>query len=91
MPDPLDDRRKRVIFRSHHTGMMENDLLFGGFADRYIASMSDEDVAWFESLLMNHADNDLYNWVMEKEPVPPNLDHPVMRRLLEFKNDLAAR
>jgi len=91
MPESLDNNRKRVLFRSHHTGMKENDHLFGGFADENLTSMTDEDVAWFESLLMNHNDIDLYNWMMEKEPVPPNLNHPVMERLLAFKNALSAR
>jgi antitoxin CptB len=65
--------------------MKENDLLFGAFAERHLASMSDEDVAWFESLLMNNNDIDLHNWVVGRKPVPPDLDHPVMQMILNFK------
>jgi antitoxin CptB len=78
-------QRKRVLFRSHHTGMKENDLLIGTFADRHLDSMSDEDVTWFERLLMDHDDIDLYNWMTGREPYPPTLDHPVMRMMRSFK------
>ena len=66
MIEPSDKLRKRVLFRSHHTGMQENDLLMGAFAEQILATMSDEDVAWFESLMMDNNDVDLYNWMMKK-------------------------
>jgi antitoxin CptB len=77
--------RKRLRFRCHHTGMKENDLLLGAFADRHLAALSDADVAWFEELLLHNNDIDLYNWVTGKEPLPEILDHPVMRMLQSFK------
>lgn len=79
-------RRKRLQFRSHHTGMKENDALIGGFADRHLDELSDDEVAWLEALLMENNDIDLYNWMLGKEPVPAHLDHPVMHRLIAFKN-----
>ena len=85
MPEPLDKLRKRVFFRCHHTGMKENDLLFGAFAERHLGSMSDEDVARFESLLMDNNDIDLHNWVVGRKPLPTELDHPVMHMILNFK------
>ena len=88
MTDDRQKDRKRVLFRSHHTGMKENDLLFGGFANRYLDELSDDDLAWFEWLIMNHADIDLYNWIMGKRAMPDALDHPVMHRLIDYKNSL---
>ena len=85
MPEDSEKQRKRLLFRSHHTGMKENDLFFGAFADRHLGSLSDAEVAWLEWLLMDHNDIDLHNWVTGREPVPPELDHPVMRRLREFR------
>jgi antitoxin CptB len=85
MSESTDKARKRLRFRCHHTGMKENDLLFGAFADRQLATLSDADVAWFESLLVHNNDIDLYNWVTGKEPLPEALDHPVMRMLRSFK------
>ena len=78
-------QRKRVMFRCHHTGMKENDLLIGAFAERHLNMLSDEDVDWLEALLLNNDDIDLYKWILRKQPVPPELDHPVMRMLQNFK------
>jgi antitoxin CptB len=85
MSDAADVRRKRVLFRCRHTGMRENDLLIGAFADRHLAELQDADVEWLEWLLMTHDDLDLYNWITGREPVPAELDHPVMRSLAAFK------
>lgn len=85
MPDDPAIRRKRVRFRCHHTGMKENDLLIGAFADRHLDSLSDADVSWLEWLLMNNNDIDLHNWISRREPLPPDLDHPVMRMMQSFK------
>jgi antitoxin CptB len=38
----LDPRRKRVLFRAWHRGMKEMDLIFGRFADREIATLSED-------------------------------------------------
>ena len=78
-------QRKRVLFRCHHTGMKENDLLIGAFAERHLNTLSDADVDWLESLLLNNNDIDLYSWILRKQPLPPELDHPVMRMLQDFK------
>lgn len=85
MDDAAEVRRKRVLFRCHHTGMRENDLLIGAFADRHLAELPDDHVAWLEWLLMNHDDLDLHNWITGRQPVPPELQHPVMQSLLTFR------
>lgn len=85
MIDEADVLRKRVLFRSHHTGMKENNILLGAFADAHLAEMSDDDVAWFEHLLLEHSDLDIHNWMTGRTPIPPELDHPVMHHLLDFR------
>jgi len=82
---PAEARRKRVLFRCHHTGMKENDLLIGTFADRHLPDLSDADVEWLEWLLLTHDDIDLYNWITGREPCPAALEHPVMRSLASFR------
>jgi antitoxin CptB len=84
MSETQENRRKRVLFRCHHTGMRENDLLIGAFADKHLAKLDDADVEWLEWLLMSHDDLDLYNWITRQKPCPPDLDHPVMRSLISF-------
>jgi antitoxin CptB len=86
MGEDIETARKRVIFRSHHGGLKENNLLVGAFADRYVPSMSADDLAWFERLLMTTDDIDLHYWMIGRQPAPPELaDHPLMRLLTAFK------
>lgn len=86
MTDDLETARKRVIFRSHHSGLKENNLLVGAFADRYVPTMNADDLAWFEHLLLTTDDIDLHYWMIGREPVPAHLaDHPVMRLLTGFR------
>lgn len=84
MTDASAQRRKRLFFRCHHTGMKENDLLLGAFARAHLASLTDDEVAWFEDFLMNNNDIDIYEWIVGRTPLPPALDHPVMQRLTAF-------
>ncbi|MGE5546473.1 MAG: succinate dehydrogenase assembly factor 2 [Solirubrobacterales bacterium] len=86
----MDARLKRLIFRAHHMGSNENDILFGGFAERYLATLTPDQLDRFEALL-EETDNDLFNWVTAKEPVPTRLDHDVMAKIQNYVKNEAAR
>jgi len=79
----VDDRRKRLLYRATHCGMKENDVLLGGFAEARLAALSESEVDTFENL-MNHSDNDLYNWVTGKEPTPDIVDSDVLGMIKTF-------
>lgn len=79
----LDDRRKRLLYRATHCGMKENDVMIGRFAEARLETMSEADLDLFENL-MNHPDNDLYNWITGKEPTPDIVDSPVLRQIKDF-------
>ena len=49
MTEPLDIRRKRLLFRSWHRGTKEADLLMGSFAERHVASFSAEQLDRYEA------------------------------------------
>lgn len=77
----LDPRRRRILFRAHHRGMREMDILFGKFADANIAEMSDQDLNDFELLLESATDRDVFMWLTEEAPVLAAFDTNVFRRL----------
>ncbi len=83
----MDSRRKRLLFRSRHRGMQETDILLGGFAQRHLNDLTGEQLEQFEALL-DESDNDLFDWIMGREAVPPALDNGVMKLLQKFKNNL---
>ncbi len=81
----MDPRRKRLLFRCQHRGMKENDILLGGFAAIYVNDLSDGQVERMEALL-DENDNDVYNWITGKEPVPPAHDGDLMAWVKKFNN-----
>ena len=63
--------------------MKENDILLGRFAAEMIMSLSESEIDAFESLL-RETDNDIYNWVTERDPVPMRLDKAFLEKLILF-------
>ena len=80
----IENRRKRLIFRSWHRGTREMDLIMGSFADRNVPGFDVGALDMYESLL-NQNDPDLYNWYIGVETCPANLINPVMDAFLEHK------
>jgi len=60
---------KKLSYLSWHRGTRENDLLLGRFADAYLESMTHEELTQYERLLAQ-PDPDIYDWVVQKKPVP---------------------
>jgi antitoxin CptB len=79
----LDERRRRLLYRVWHRGMREMDLLMGGFADAYLSTMSEEDLADFERL-SERQDQELLSWLVGSEPVAPDCDTRLFQELLAF-------
>jgi antitoxin CptB len=83
MDASLDPLRKRLMFRAHHMGTAENDLIFGRFAEAHLAGFSHAQLARFETLL-EATDPDLTAWASGSRTPPPELDHDVMQMLRAF-------
>ncbi|HVX98504.1 MAG TPA: succinate dehydrogenase assembly factor 2 [Pseudorhodoplanes sp.] len=79
----LDERRRRLLFRSWHRGIRETDLLLGRFADAHIASLSEAELAIYERLL-EVPDHDLYLWVTGDGGAPQEHDTALLRSLRAF-------
>lgn len=82
--ESLENRRKRLVFRSWHRGMREMDLLIGSFADAHVPGFDHERLDRYEALL-ELSDPDLYNWYAGREPLPAEHDNDVMRLLMQFR------
>ncbi len=61
----LENKRKQLVFRAGHRGFKEADLVLGGFAGQALDGMSAAELDAFERLL-SHADQDIYDWVMDR-------------------------
>jgi antitoxin CptB len=80
----IDNKRKRLIFRSWHRGTKEMDLLLGSFANRHVPEFSEDELVMYDELL-HHSDPDLYNWITGREEVPANFVNPVIEKFLAHK------
>jgi antitoxin CptB len=79
----IENRRKRLIFRSWHRGTREMDLIMGSFADTHVPGMDEDRLAQYEEIL-HMADPDVYDWVSRQKPVPANVMTPVLQQLIDF-------
>ncbi len=83
----MDPRRKRLLYRATHCGMKENDVLIGRFTTAHVEELSEKLVDQLENL-MNHTDNDLYNWIMGRQPTPEFVDSDVLRMVKKYNGTL---
>jgi antitoxin CptB len=82
--EPIELRRKRILWRSSHRGIREMDLLMGGFARSRLPTMTENELNAFEHLI-ELPDQDLLSWVTGEAPVPPTLDNALLPELLKFR------
>lgn len=79
--EELDNRRKRLIFRSWHRGTREMDLIMGTFAENHVPGMEPAELDLYEEVL-HTPDPDVYDWISGQKPVPANMINPVLEKLL---------
>ena len=79
----LDERRRRLLFRSWHRGTREMDLILGRFADAHIAELSEDELGDLERLA-EVPEPELYAWITGEQPVAPEHDTPLFHRLRQF-------
>jgi len=89
MTDTLDTQRKKLRIRAWRRGFKEADLILGRFCDDNIDSLDKAGLDAFEALL-DQSDQDVYGWIIGREPVPAEFDTPVMGRLKAFRVDADA-
>lgn len=77
MEESIENKRKRLVFRSWHRGTREMDLLLGSFADRHVMRFTESQLTLFDALLKEN-DPDLYNWYTGREAPPSNVVSDVL-------------
>ena len=85
MPEDIEIRRKRLIYRSRYTGTKETDLLLGAFAAAHLDGFGDAELDYYEALLDVGSDPLIYAWAIGAKPVPPEHDTSVMALLKAFR------
>ena len=83
MPSDEAVRKKRLIYRSKQRGWLEVDLLLGTWAVENVDGLTSAECDEYEDIL-NCETIDIFNFITGKDPVPPRLDTPVMKRLQDY-------
>ena len=78
--------KKRLIYRSKQRGWLEVDLLLGTWASENVMSLSTDQLKQYE-LILNQETLDIYNFIIERDEVPPELENQVMGMLRQFALD----
>ena len=77
---PLDQRRRRILFRATHRGTHETDILVGGYVAAHIATLDQAELDELERV-MELPDTDLADWICGRRPIPLECDTPILRAM----------
>lgn len=82
-----DTRLKRLKFRAWRRGFREADLILGPFTDKFGPGFTPAQLDELEALLEN-ADQDLYEWIVEKIPAPIEAEGEILNQLRLFRDEV---
>ncbi|KAE9556442.1 hypothetical protein FO519_000327 [Halicephalobus sp. NKZ332] len=71
----LEKYRSKLLYQSLKRGILENDIIIGNFAKEYLPSMSKEELMAYDKIINGeHMEWDLFYYVSDKKPPPPELE-----------------
>ncbi|XP_056134501.1 succinate dehydrogenase assembly factor 2, mitochondrial [Lampris incognitus] len=83
--EPIDIKRRRLLYESRKRGMLENCILLSLFAKRYLNTMSELQLKQYDRLINEPSNDwDIYYWATEAQPTPDVYQGEVMDLLKEF-------
>lgn len=84
-PEPVETRRRRLLYRSWYCGIKEMDLLMGSFAKTHLPTMTEAQLDSYEALLGMNNDPVVYEWIIGRSEPPPGMHSDVLDMLRNFK------
>ena len=76
-------RLRKLSFRAWRRGFKEADIILGNFADDRLSGMTDAQLDIFE-VLLEAPDQDLYGWIIERDPTPVEHQSEIMTELNSY-------
>ncbi|WAC48869.1 succinate dehydrogenase assembly factor 2 [Asticcacaulis sp. SL142] len=87
MTEPRNDtrlaRERKLSFRAWRRGFKEADIILGNYADDRLSTMTDAELDIFE-VLIEVPDQDLYGWIIERDPTPVEFQSVIMNELNDY-------
>merc|ERR1711994_591016 len=82
--EDLKDKRSRLLYQSRKRGMLENGLLLGSFANKYLDNFNEEQLTLYDRLInLPSNDWDIYYWAIGNRETPEDFKNEVMDMLQE--------
>lgn len=82
--EPIVEKRARLLYQSRKRGMLENGLLLGSFANKYLADFNEEQLVLYDRLInLPSNDWDIFKWATENLETPEEFQTEVMDLLKE--------
>jgi len=83
--EPVDIKRKRLLYESRKRGMLENCILLSHFSKLYLDTMTEVQLHQYDRLINEPSNDwDIYYWATEAMPTPDVYSGEVMDLLKEF-------
>eukprot|EP00066_Takifugu_rubripes_P005725 XP_003969999.1 PREDICTED: succinate dehydrogenase assembly factor 2, mitochondrial [Takifugu rubripes] len=83
--EPVEIKKRRLLYESRKRGMLENCILLSLFAKRYLNTMSEKQLQQYDRLINEPSNDwDIYYWATEAQPTPDIYQGEVMDMLKEF-------
>ncbi|XP_030650336.1 succinate dehydrogenase assembly factor 2, mitochondrial [Chanos chanos] len=83
--EPIDIKRRRLLYESRKRGMLENCILLSLFAKQYLNTMTEVQLQQYDRLINEPSNDwDIYYWATETQPTPDVYKGEVMDMLKEF-------
>jgi antitoxin CptB len=83
VPDTLEARRKKLLWRATHRGIKEMDMLLGGYVRLHVNTMTAGDLDALEAII-DTPDQTLLAWATRQEATPANAS-PMLMAVLNFR------
>uniref|UniRef100_A0AC34R1F5 SDH assembly factor 2 n=1 Tax=Panagrolaimus sp. JU765 TaxID=591449 RepID=A0AC34R1F5_9BILA len=82
----LEKYRSKLYYQSMKRGILENDIIIGGFAQQQLKNFSEEELQAYDKIINGeHMEWDLFYYVSDKKPAPPELENcKVFQKIKEF-------
>ena len=71
---------KKLLYKSNYRGCKETDLALGNFANKYLDSLTDQELLEFE-VICSQMDTDIWDWLNNKIPVPDGISKPILEKI----------
>ena len=88
MSDNLEIIRRKLMFRSCRRGTKESDLVIGGFAQKYLSELNEQQLKNFEKLL-DESDQDVLSWIIGISKPPSDRNTDVLEMLKTFEKSIS--